>query len=528
MKITHQYSEEILEKKQQIEEYHTSNIKKTKALCKELVHIGELLEDENLLGFAYHYLALSYHFENKFQKFQEALVIGLKYQLRASDSELLARTYNVLGATAVFSTNNSQAMDYFITALRYAKKDNHREIIGIINGNIGNVYRELADYQKALDYLQLSLADIDLNPTTFVKQMDLTILYSNMAFTLLDLGEIEEAYYWYRKITFDIIHRDIQIALYIFEIRYFHLIGETKKSGQKLQQLLIFLEPGDFSWISYDDILFLCRFLQESGNVDALLQILSSLDRILKQSNLTKFKLQFLDYKIFCYEEKNWQPKLVAAYAAHYKLSKQLEKEVEESLRKDIHLREELEAIRNEHQQIQSENLLLLEKSRQDFLTSLPNREWAEEQMVLLYLNAIKHQTSMAIEVLDIDNFKCFNDTLGHQHGDRYLLMLAGLLDEMNDEDVFCARQGGDEFVILYHNKTTQEILAIAERLRQNVIQLSMIESEDHQLPMTISQGICHFTPSGDKTIVDYYQLADKALYTVKKKQKNDIYLTKG
>lgn len=96
----------------------------------------------------------------------------------------------------------------------------------------------------------------------------------------------------------------------------------------------------------------------------------------------------------------------------------------------------------------------------------------------------------------------------------------------MNDKELFCARYGGDEFVIVYENKNEEEILQIAERLRQEVMKLNIPSSkEKKEMQMTISQGIYVGFPENEDTMEDYFDLADQALYLSKQKGKNSIQL---
>lgn len=127
---------------------------------------------------------------------------------------------------------------------------------------------------------------------------------------------------------------------------------------------------------------------------------------------------------------------------------------------------------------------------------------------------------------MDIDNFKGFNDIFGHPTGDLYLLALAELLHQLLNKGIFCARYGGDEFVIVYEEKTEEEVLGIAEKLRQDVMDLEVVPADQGQehLKMTISQGICSCTLQ-DEDSDTYFLVADQSLFEVKKGHKNSIKL---
>lgn len=105
------------------------------------------------------------------------------------------------------------------------------------------------------------------------------------------------------------------------------------------------------------------------------------------------------------------------------------------------------------------------------------------------------------------------------------------VLDEFmqRDENIFCARYGGDEFIIIYYGKTDEEALDLAKELRGRMLGLKL-EHKDSQVSdyVTVSQGICNSIPKYQNRMWDYLYAADKALYRVKKKRKNSICLIHG
>lgn len=75
-----------------------------------------------------------------------------------------------------------------------------------------------------------------------------------------------------------------------------------------------------------------------------------------------------------------------------------------------------------------------------------------------------------AVEILDIDYFKEYNDNYGHQAGDACIMAIADELRKMQSRDTFCARYGGDEFIIIYEYKTEDEVFSMADSLRERIL----------------------------------------------------------
>ena len=171
-------------------------------------------------------------------------------------------------------------------------------------------------------------------------------------------------------------------------------------------------------------------------------------------------------------------------------------------------------------------NIRLPEKSETDALRRLANRFRLNDYLDQVFEKALSEQTPLAMEILDIDYFKQYNDNYGHQAGDECIKRIAKQLELMQNEMIFCARYGGDEFIILYQNMTEEAVRHAAEGLRQRIIDLGIQHAYSKAMPIvTISQGICYDIPKDDTKSWDFLHAADAMLYQVKKKSRNDLAL---
>jgi diguanylate cyclase (GGDEF)-like protein len=121
----------------------------------------------------------------------------------------------------------------------------------------------------------------------------------------------------------------------------------------------------------------------------------------------------------------------------------------------------------------------------------------------------------------DIDNFKDFNDTYGHQEGDIVLIETAKMFRlNMRDVDVV-ARYGGEEFAVILPETDIQQAREIAERIRQRV-ETHEYPSKQGKLKVTVSLGVATFPRCANKkeTLIE---MADKALYVAKRSGKNRV-----
>ncbi len=156
-----------------------------------------------------------------------------------------------------------------------------------------------------------------------------------------------------------------------------------------------------------------------------------------------------------------------------------------------------------------------------DTLTNIPNRYYLEETLKRATLKAKRGEKS-ALLLIDLDNFKLINDTLGHATGDELLIALVGAFKANLREGDFLARLGGDEFAILLEGVSEQEPGEIAERLRRAICesQLCLINQETC-FNLSISIGIIII--DGTVDYHRYLSLADTALYAAKEGGRNRV-----
>lgn len=157
-----------------------------------------------------------------------------------------------------------------------------------------------------------------------------------------------------------------------------------------------------------------------------------------------------------------------------------------------------------------------------DGLTGICNRRYFFERLESELERSRRYNRRIHILMVDIDDFKDYNDQHGHQQGDRVLRDFAQYLQQQVRSTDLVARYGGEEFVILMPESETEEAVQLAERLRMQIEAFMRSYSKSHKTWFTISVGIAGFPDHG--TDVDaLLRRADIALYNAKKAGKNTI-----
>jgi diguanylate cyclase (GGDEF)-like protein len=164
-----------------------------------------------------------------------------------------------------------------------------------------------------------------------------------------------------------------------------------------------------------------------------------------------------------------------------------------------------------------------------DYLTGLPNRrtlvETGERRFASARVAGGLAASGFALGVVDIDHFKRINDEHGHEIGDVALKHVAALLQSACRGAELPARQGGEEFVVLFEDLNAQSAQAAGERLRQAVAQ-SPFMAGDLVLPLTVSIGLA-VLQEADANFDSMLRRADEALYAAKAAGRNRVELAR-
>jgi diguanylate cyclase (GGDEF)-like protein len=175
------------------------------------------------------------------------------------------------------------------------------------------------------------------------------------------------------------------------------------------------------------------------------------------------------------------------------------------------------EKIEQTNLKLRHANQRLKELANVDGLTNLANRRFFNGIIEKEWHRAAREKQSITLGMLDIDFFKRYNDTYGHQMGDDCLIKVGTVLKEaMRRPADLAARYGGEEFVILLPSTNLEGGKSIAESIRQQIQALNIPHSGSPFGRVSFSMGLACITPSPQKSSEYLLALADKALYKAK------------
>lgn len=175
-------------------------------------------------------------------------------------------------------------------------------------------------------------------------------------------------------------------------------------------------------------------------------------------------------------------------------------------------------------QELQNANDLLQTVANIDALTGIYNRHYFNEYMTLEFTHSIEKSIPLGILIIDVDDFKKYNDFYGHIEGDKLLKELATHMGEVLPESGMLARYGGEEFVIVLSDMKREQIITVAEEVKNNIEAHHLVHEGREEGIITVSIGIATLDETSDYiTMNDFINAADQKLYIGKNTGKNKV-----
>lgn len=195
----------------------------------------------------------------------------------------------------------------------------------------------------------------------------------------------------------------------------------------------------------------------------------------------------------------------------------------------DIHAEENIKLLTTlaSHAISAIENALVFEKTKRqavvDGLTQAYNHRFFQQIIKVETKRSHRHRTPLSLIMIDIDNFKKYNDTQGHQQGDEVLKSVVSMLMSNVREIDMVARYGGDEMVVILPQTNESGAKIVAKRIKRKMSEQTIVKRS--KVRLSLSQGITTYNAKSKKEIEpeQIIKRADKALFSAKAKGRNKI-----
>jgi diguanylate cyclase (GGDEF)-like protein len=176
-----------------------------------------------------------------------------------------------------------------------------------------------------------------------------------------------------------------------------------------------------------------------------------------------------------------------------------------------------------DNQRIRTATLELERLANLDGLTQIANRRTFEAHLQQEWARAMRDKNSLTLILCDVDHFRQYNESYGHQAGDDCLRQLALVLDRTAKRPGdLAARYGGEEFAIILPNTNSAGGVVVAQTIQESVGHLPLPEV-DSAAPISLSFGVASVVPSQDLSAAMLIELSDRALYLAKERGRNQM-----
>jgi diguanylate cyclase (GGDEF)-like protein len=193
-------------------------------------------------------------------------------------------------------------------------------------------------------------------------------------------------------------------------------------------------------------------------------------------------------------------------------------------------LQEEQEKVRRANQELAERNEELKGLAEVDDLTKIPNRRMFEQELKRGWRRTVRTSRPLTLLLCDVDNFKAFNDTYGHQSGDECLVKVArAVQSSARRPGDYAARYGGEEFAVILQDTGIEGAQHVAERICQTVRNLAIVHAGSTVAKtVTISVGAASIQPTHEREPEALVRKADECLYQAKGEGRNRVVVAKA
>lgn len=458
--------------------------------CQKVMEYAADTGSQKLAGLGLYYLAEYYWQNDQYENTLQCLTESIGYLKNEQMYELLARTYNMMGAVSDRKNNRMVALSSYYNCLQYAEKYHFYYIQGMAESNIAYTLVRMRLRQEAIQHYRTAIDSYSKSEKTYQLNYNRINCMIECGCCHMYMGEMEEALKLAADLLEQLSDRDVFEEI-MDELVILAGILAILPDGKYLEELIRIIDE---------------KHIEEHYNI--FLDLYPFKSELLQKKGLT---WEYIDYT-----------------RQYFDIYEKYQQENREALINVIELQNRLKNVTLDWTNMKASNRELESLAMHDELTGLANRSFLHEYFTSSFEHAYEEHELMGVELMDIDFFKEYNDHYGHLAGDQCLKAIAGVLRKQQvPGKIFCARYGGDEFMILYTGMTVEKIRRVAEDILREVRKLKLPhECSNCSNYVSVSQGVFVRIPVGNNKGWDFTSRADELLYKAKSCGRNSICLS--
>ena len=484
--------------------------------AKQVIEQMKYIESEgNAVRGRHFYYEAQFYYENA--NLEQCLchaITGIQHLMDQPYVSEFAKCYNLMGVVYDNKGNDHmQALQYYLEGLDIANKHKDYETSSVFYNNIGCIYDGLHDYATAATYFEQALKN---NVKTGGEEFLMEVL--NLALIQCEIGDFKQAAYYYD-------YAETHTELSILEENRAHLgivkallayhdhdIAEVKK---QLIQICACGRNGKMNINTFLEVLGQIDALMDKAIIDEFKAALTLLGGIANKLDLLEAKIKIIECGIaFCKMIENDEI-LYHLLEIYYELARQNEKEKEKMLLEGMNLKLKMRDMKRRQKEIKKKSLKYKKLAQHDALTGLYNRTIFSQKLLPLFEEAKTLEKNVGILIVDINDFKQYNDYYGHVEGDHCIHNIAEIMRSLCNEEIYFVRYGGDEFLGFFYDMEASYIKQIALHLYQEVKKLHIEHDKTkyHEKFVSITIGVYQAVPKDMDDFFEFIAKADNELY---------------
>ena len=471
----------------------------------EALAIARESNDQNTIGAALNFLGSSFWYFGMYEKALDYYLESIEAYESINYEEVYAVLINISSIYHKLGLE-TESPNYYILSLENLEKaldgaveHNNKKHEGICLYNLANVYKDLGNYQEAIDHLEQAEHILKASDIT-----TLPLVYKIWGATHTFAGNLLEGLNYY-KLALDLLE-DYPNAKEKCEVLLG--IGENHIKQQDYSSALSVLHQA----------LDLAKKQGAKPNISNIhLNLNYACEGLGNLANALEHHKEYHRLKSELSQERARQR--FEGLMAQFEVER-LKKEKEIAHIKHVEIAELNKKLEQKNLELQRLNKRLEQLAIRDSLTKVFNRRYLDEFLVKEWQRAQRYQSPLSLMISDIDNFKQINDTFSHAVGDEVLKVLGKLFTASTRDSDLVARYGGEEFVVVFPHTEIDKAIQAAEKLRLSIESYSWSQIKP-DLKVTISAGLA--VSNGDKHYKKLFEKADKKLYEAKHEGKNRV-----
>lgn len=459
------------------------------------------------------------------------------------DQEGLMKSLNLAGVAYFYSSLYEEAMRNFLKALDYSNIVKDPFLESSILNNIAEVYRESLSYNKAIEFYEKAEEISRENGL----ELNRAVILGNIGEIHLKENKPQEALAYFESSKNILSGMNDPISLAEIESRIgqvYQAMGGRSEAEEQYKKSLAMLEALENKYYSIDilaNLASLCAEVSLDEAMDLLTTAVNYAEEIDAKKKISSvyrqiasinedygnYRVALDHFKLYCsYSEK--QHNLALGNRLEI-LNVELKHttDFEQLSKLKNRFEHELKLQKKEIERMNEMNRSLEKKISEDELTGILNRRAINKKLHEITETAKNEDFYLTVYMLDIDNFKMYNDYWGHSDGDKCLISIAKCISSIawSRSDVF-GRYGGEEFVYIARTSDYDAAFRLGEEIRQEVEKLGLhYGNGPSKTPTTISIGGVIGYGEEISSVSRLLQMADDQLYISKRSGKNRVRL---